>query len=132
MSIEATVYEVLNNANDVTDIVDDRIYPIVAKQDFWSGADIESYIVYRRNSTPSFSDLKARIDPSGALIELELWTTTFTAMDSLVHAVFEALQGYRGGDVQGIFLSDYFHEPATDHFFCAHLIFEVYSTEFIP
>ncbi len=95
-SLEQTpnvVYKILRDTSSVFDIVDERIYPIVAAQ---SASAQEPYIVYRRTGSNLTRSKDGNSGLGNMMVEVEIYANTYDVLTDLATKVRQTLDGQAG------------------------------------
>lgn len=87
------------------------------------------YVVYRVTSTEPTLSLSGPTALSKFTVQIDTHAETFAGVAQLQADINTQLQGYRGGSVQGCFLSTQSAEETDDESFQGVQVFSVWSTE---
>ena len=101
MAIETTVYDLLTSSNDLTDLVGTAIYPTVPTTD----TDHRPILIYTVVNAEPQTHTQGVSGLTNYTVQIDCWSFNLDTTTAILAAVKATIHGYRGGAVQGAFLT---------------------------
>lgn len=110
--IENTIYARLKEFAPLIAVVEDRIFPTVPTEDVGNAA----FIVYTITGSEPQVHTQGVSSLTRYSLDVDAWGLTLNTIQQALAATKEALHGYRGGAIQGSFLTSQQTQPEEDGF----------------